>query len=219
MAQFMPFSLPYTGHIMTFILGLTGGIGSGKSAASQWFETQGICVVDADIVAREVVAAGQPALKQIQDCFGDWVLLDNGELDRRALREHIFKVPSARQQLEHITHPAIRESIIQQLANAHSDYAILVSPLLFETNQHQLTHRNLLIDASVELQTQRASQRDGQDAAQIKKIIAAQMSREIKQQHADDIVQNDGQLEYLYAQLEPLHKQYLNIAAEKKQSL
>lgn len=204
---------------MTFILGLTGGIGSGKSAASQWFETQGICVVDADIVAREVVTAGQPALKQIQHCFGDWVLLDNGELNRRALREHIFKEPSARQQLEQITHPAIRESIIQQLSNAQSDYVILVSPLLFETNQHELTQRNLLIDASVELQIHRASQRDGQNTEQIEKIIAAQMSRELKQKYADDIVQNDGDLNRLYAQLQPLHEQYLKIALEKKQSI
>lgn len=204
---------------MTFILGLTGGIGSGKSAASQWFESQGICVVDADIVAREVVAQGQPALKQIQDCFGDWVILDNGELNRRALREYIFKEPSARQQLEQITHPAIRKSIIHQLANAHSPYAILVSPLLFETNQHELTHRNLLIDTSLELQIQRASQRDDQNIEQIQKIIAAQMPRQFKQQRADDIVLNDAQLEQLYAQLQTLHQQYLALADEKKQSI
>ncbi|MEG0605467.1 MAG: dephospho-CoA kinase, partial [Acinetobacter sp.] len=157
---------------MTFILGLTGGIGSGKSAASQWFETQGIQVVDADIVAREIVEKGQPALTQIKDTFGDWVLLENGELNRRALREHIFKEPNARQQLEQITHPAIRSAIIQQLANATSPYVILVSPLLFETNQHQLTHHTLLIDANENLQIRRASQRDGQTIDQIQKIIA-----------------------------------------------
>ena len=197
---------------MSFILGLTGGIGSGKSAASQWFETQGITVVDADIVAREIVEKGQPALQQIQQTFGDWVLLENGELDRRALREHIFKEPEARHQLESITHPAIRTSIIQQLQAATSPYVILVSPLLFETNQHQLTQHTLLIDASEDLQIQRASRRDGQSIEQIQKIIAAQMSREKKQELANDIVLNDGHLEHLHAKLAPLHLQYLSKA-------
>lgn len=197
---------------MTLILGLTGGIGSGKSAASQWFEAQGICVVDADIVAREIVEKGQPALTQIQLAFGPWVLLDNGELDRKALRDHIFKVPAARQQLEAITHPAIRHSIIEQLAQADSPYSILVSPLLFETNQYRLTQRTLLIDASVELQIQRASQRDGQSIEQIEKIIQIQMSRDKKLALADDVVINDGHLEHLYAQLEPLHQSYLKLS-------
>lgn len=195
---------------MTFILGLTGGIGSGKSAASQWFEAQGIQVVDADIVAREIVEKGQPALTQIKNTFGDWVLLENGELNRRALREHIFKEPNARQQLEQITHPAIRSAIIQQLANATSPYVILVSPLLFETSQHQLTHRTLLIDASEDLQILRAAQRDEQSIDQIQKIIAAQMPRIKKQEMADDIVLNDGHIEHLYTQLETLHQQYLD---------
>ncbi|AYO55838.1 dephospho-CoA kinase [Acinetobacter sp. WCHAc060033] len=194
---------------MSFILGLTGGIGSGKSAASQWFETQGITVVDADIVAREIVEKGQPALQQIQQTFGDWVLLENGELDRRALREYIFKEPEARHQLEQITHPAIRTSIIQQLQAATSPYVILVSPLLFETNQHQLTQHTLLIDASEDLQILRASQRDGQSIEQIQKIIAAQMPREKKQELANDIVLNDGHIDHLHTKLAPLHQQYL----------
>ena len=147
---------------MSFILGITGGIGSGKSAATQWFESQGIVVVDADIVAREVVDLGQPALKEIQLSFGDWVLLEDGNLNRRALREHIFQFPEARETLEKITHPAIRQSIIQQLQQAESPYVILVSPLLFETNQHELVHHTLLIDANEQTQLQRASQRDGQ---------------------------------------------------------
>ena len=199
---------------MTFVVGLTGGIGSGKSAASTWFESQNIVVVDADIVAREVVQKGQPALDEIQQAFGDWVLLPDGELNRRALREHIFKTPEDRKILERITHPAIRNSIIQQLAQAKSAYAILVSPLLFETNQHELTQRTLLIDASEALQIQRASQRDGQNAEQIKTIIAAQMPRIKKQQMADDIVLNDGHLDHLYQHLIPLHQQYLSFAHE-----
>lgn len=201
---------------MTLIVGLTGGIGSGKSAASQWFETQGINVVDADIAAREIVEKGQPALAQIQSAFGDWVLLESGELNRKALREHIFQHPSARQQLEEITHPAIRQSIIEQLAQASSPYVILVSPLLFETNQHLLTQRTLLIDASIELQIQRASQRDGQSVEQIENIIQAQMPRDRKLDLADDIAVNDGHLEHLYTQLQKLHLHYLELSFSTK---
>lgn len=199
---------------MQFILGLTGGIGSGKSAASQWFEEQGIIVVDADIVAREVVQKGQAALAEIEQTFGDWVINEQGELDRRALREHIFANPKARHTLESITHPAIRNSIIEQLQAAASPYVILVSPLLFETDQHKLTQRTLLIDATEELQIQRASQRDLQGIEQIKQIIKAQMPRQDKQQHADDIVLNDGHIDHLYARLEPLHQQYLMLAQQ-----
>ena len=201
---------------MTLTLGLTGGIGSGKSAASQWFETQGINVVDADIAAREIVEKGQPALAQIQSAFGDWVLLESGELNRKALREHIFQHPFARQQLEEITHPAIRQSIIVQLEQANSPYVILVSPLLFETNQHLLTQRTLLIDASIELQIQRASQRDGQSVAQIENIIQAQMPRDRKLDLADDIAINDGHLEHLYTQLQKLHLHYLELSFSTK---
>lgn len=194
---------------MAFILGLTGGIGSGKSAASHWFEQQGIQVVDADKVAREVVALGQPILRDIHAQFGDWVLLNNGELNRRALRDYIFEHPAARQQLEAITHPVIRQTILQQLSHTTSPYAILVSPLLFETNQHELTHRTLLIDASIDLQILRASQRDHQSIEQIQTIIQTQMSREKKRALADDVVTNDGLLIDLYAQLSPLHLEYL----------
>ncbi|ENW98827.1 dephospho-CoA kinase [Acinetobacter modestus] len=199
---------------MSFILGITGGIGSGKSAATQWFESQGIVVVDADIVAREVVDLGQPTLKEIQLSFGDWVLLEDGNLNRRALRDHIFQFPEARETLEKITHPAIRQSIIQQLQQAESPYVILVSPLLFETNQHELVHHTLLIDANEQTQLQRASQRDGQNEEQIRKIISVQMPRTQKQLLANDIVMNDGLLEHLHQQLKPLHLKYLQSAEQ-----
>ena len=197
---------------MTYIVGLTGGIGSGKSAASAWFEQQEILVVDADIVAREVVEVGQPALIEIQKHFGDWVLDEQGCLNRSALRDYIFKHPEARQQLEAITHPVIRNSIIQQLNQASSPYAILASPLLFETDQHLLCQRSLLIDVSAELQLVRASQRDGQSRKQIERIIAVQMPRLEKQQRAHDIADNSGTLEDLYQQLQPLHEHYLQLA-------
>ena len=199
---------------MRFILGITGGIGSGKSAATQWFESQGIRVIDADVVAREIVEPGQPALQKIQQLFGDWVLLEDGNLDRRALREYIFQLPEARHRLEQITHPAIRQSIIQQLQQAESPYVILVSPLLFETSQHEMVQHTLLIDADEQTQLQRASQRDGQTEEQIRKIIAAQMPRTQKQQLANDIVLNDGLLEHLYKQLKPLHLNYLQRAEQ-----
>lgn len=199
---------------MRLIVGLTGGIGSGKSAASAWFEQQGICVVDADVVAREVVQVGSPVLQQLVASFGDWVLLENGELNRRALREHVFAHDEARHTLNQITHPAIRAAIVEQLEQASSPYVMLVSPLLFESQQDELTSRSLLIDASIELQIQRASMRDGQSLEQIQNIIAAQMSREHKQQRADDIVLNDGELEHLYAQLRPLHLNYLALSEQ-----
>ena len=197
---------------MAYIVGLTGGIGSGKSAASAWFQQQDILVVDADIVAREVVEVGQPALIEIQKHFGDWVLDEQGCLNRSALRDYIFKHPEARQQLEAITHPVIRNSIIQQLNQALSPYAILASPLLLETDQHLLCQRNLLIDVPVELQLVRASQRDDQSREQIERIIAVQMPRLEKQKRAHDIVDNSGTLEDLYQQLQPLHEHYLQLA-------
>lgn len=193
------------------IIGLTGGIGSGKSIASAWFEQQGICIVDADIVARQIVQPHQPALQKIQQHFGDWVIQADGQLNRSALRHYIFNHPEARQQLEAITHPIIRQNIVQQLGDAKSPYAVLVSPLLFETDQHLLTQHTLLIDSPVKLQKQRASQRDQQSTDQIDKIIKTQMSRTDKQQRANDIVLNDQNPEYLYKQLEKLHQKYLTL--------
>lgn len=194
---------------MPYIVGLTGGIGSGKSAASQWFEHQDIDVVDADVVAREVVQPGQPALEKIAQHFGDWVLQADGQLDRRALRDYIFQHPEARQQLETITHPIIRQSILSQLQQAQSAYVILVSPLLFETGQDRMTHRNLLVDVSEATQLKRASQRDAQSTEQIQKIIATQMPRSEKLKRADDVVHNEGTLDELYEQLMHLHTDHL----------
>lgn len=194
---------------MPYIVGLTGGIGSGKSAASQWFEHQDIDVVDADVVAREVVQPGQPALEKIAQHFGDWVLQADGQLDRRALRDYVFQHPEARQQLEAITHPIIRQSILSQLQQAQSAYVILVSPLLFETGQDRMTHRNLLVDVSEATQLKRASQRDAQSTEQIQKIIATQMPRSEKLKRADDVVHNEGTLDELYQQLMRLHTDYL----------
>lgn len=196
------------------IIGLTGGIGSGKSAASACFEALGITVVDADIVAREVVEPGRPALASIENHFGSDILLDDGNLNRARLREIIFTSPEEKAWLEQLLHPLIREEIIQQLNPAQSDYAILVSPLLFETDQHSLCTRTLLIDLPVEMQIDRASQRDNNDEDQIKRIIASQMSRECKLEKADDIILNDQDLDHLKQAVSKKHQYYLELIRE-----
>lgn len=192
------------------IVGLTGGIGSGKSVASHWFEQQGITVVDADIIARQVVEKGKPALAKIYECFGEWVLLEDGQLNRPALRAHIFQHPEARQALEKITHPLIRQEIQQQLKKSKSPYTILVSPLLFETGQDQLVDETLLIDTSIELQIERTRLRDNQNSNQIEQIILAQMPATQKRKRATHIIINDQDLPYLVTQLEKIHQHYLS---------
>ncbi|MAG43564.1 MULTISPECIES: dephospho-CoA kinase [Thalassolituus] len=194
-----------------FILGLTGGIGSGKSAASAYFRNQGIVVVDADIVAREVVEPGQPALLAIKQRYGSEALHDDGTLNRAWLRAKVFAEPDERKWLESQTHPRIRDSIIAQLKAATSPYAILESPLLFESGQSELVARTLVIDVPEEIQVERASSRDGNEEEQIRRIIAAQIPRSERLQRADDAVDNSGNLEALYSQLEPLHQSYLQL--------
>lgn len=194
-----------------FILGLTGGIGSGKSAASAYFRDQGIVVVDADIVAREVVEPGQPALLAIKQRYGSEALHDDGTLNRAWLRAKVFAEPDERKWLESQTHPRIRDSIIAQLKAATSPYAILESPLLFESGQSELVARTLVIDVPEEIQVERASSRDGNEEEQIRRIIAAQLPRSERLQRADDAVDNSSNLEALYSQLEPLHQSYLQL--------
>lgn len=199
----------------TIVIGLTGGIGSGKSAASAWFAKQGIEVIDADVIAHAVVAKGSPTLAKIQRKLGDWVLLPSGEMDRAAVRAHVFNHPDALMTLEAITHPAIREAAKQQLVNSRSPYSILVAPLLIEAAEAGLANlcqRILVIDAPEEEQLARASMRDDQSVAKIKNIMANQLARSERNKHADDVVYNESSLEALYAQLEPLHVQYLSLA-------
>lgn len=195
------------------IIGLTGGIGSGKTVASDYLADKGIDVVDADRVAREIVAAGEPALDAIRRHFGETVILPDGTLDRPALRARVFADPQQRAALEAITHPAIRERILQHLQAGSSPYILLVSPLLFETGQASFCQRTLVIDVDEATQRTRASSRDGVSAAQIDSIIAAQLPREERLKRADDIVVNHGVREDLYLQLDDLHRRYLDMAA------
>ncbi|GAA0323784.1 dephospho-CoA kinase [Psychrobacter aestuarii] len=197
------------------VIGLTGGIGSGKSAASAWFAEQGIDVIDADVIAHAVVAKGSPTLLKIQEKLGDWVLLPSGEMDRAAVRAHVFNHPAALMALEAITHPAIREMAKRQLANSRSPYSILVAPLLIEAAEAGLANlcqRILVIDATEDTQLVRASGRDDQSMAKIKAIMANQLPRAARNEHADDVVCNDATLAELHAQLAPLHQYYLSLA-------
>lgn len=197
-----------------FIVGLTGGIGSGKTAASDWFKAQGIVIVDADVVSRQVVEPGTPALATIEAHFGKGVIQPDGTLDRAALRRIVFEKPEERRWLEQLTHPLIAQEILRQLGAANSPYAILVSPLLFETGQKAFVKRTLLIDAPETHQLTRTAARDNVDQAQVQAIMAAQMSREDRRARADDIVVNDGTLADLHGRLAPLHARYLELAGQ-----
>ena len=193
-------------------VGLTGGIGSGKSAAAECFAALGVVIVDADIVAREVVAPGQPALQQIAAHFGDQVIAADGSLQRRVLREIVFADPEQRRWLEQLTHPLIAQSIQRQLAASTGPYALLVSPLLLETTQRELVQRVLVIDAPETLQVARTVARDQAQPEQVRQIMAAQMPREQRLAHADDVIVNQGDLEQLRQQVVQLHQQYSRTA-------
>lgn len=194
-----------------WILGLTGGIGSGKSAVAQHFVDLGVHLVDADHVARWVVEPGKPALGKIVEHFGRDMLQADGQLDRAALRSKIFTDAEERRWLEALLHPLIGEEIIQYLARAQSPYAILVSPLLVESGQHKLTHRVLVVDAPEQLQIQRTMARDHSSDEQVHAILKAQASREQRLSHANDILLNDRDLPWLQTEVERLHAFYLTL--------
>lgn len=195
------------------IIGLTGGIGSGKSAAAARFEqVHGIHVVDADIKSRVVVEPGRPALQQIVDRFGDAVLQEDGSLNRAVLRERVFQQADERRWLEQLLHPLIREEIVTDLASARSPYALLVSPLLVESGQYQMTRRVLVVDVPEALQIARTTARDNVPEAQVRAILQAQAQREERLRHAHDVISNDRDLAALHAQVDALHQQYLALA-------
>lgn len=197
---------------MPLIIGLTGGIGSGKSEASKCFAERDVLVIDADVVAREVVEPGKQALTQIAAHFGTDILDAAGCLQRGKLREIIFSDPTEKQWLESLLHPIINAEIRRQLTGATSAYAILTSPLLLETLQFQLVDRILVIDASEQHQLERASKRDQNNEAQIKAIMQTQFSRQERCARATDIIQNHGSIDELDEQVEKLHQLYLELA-------
>ena len=195
-----------------FIVGLTGGIGSGKTTVANLFAKHGITLVDADIVARQVVQPDSRGLRAISAHFGPTILLPNGELDRAKLREQIFSTPSEREWLNQLLHPMIREEMLTQVANADSTYVILVAPLLFENGLDRLVNRTLLVDISPELQIQRTSERDNVSSEQVNNIINSQWSRADKLAKADDIIDNQGQISALECAVLALHQKYLQLS-------
>ena len=202
-----------------YVVGLTGGIGSGKSAAAAIFAKLGVSIVNADETARRVVEPGSPALKAIAEYFGEEILMANGGLDRAALRQRVFANDNERKVLESITHPAIGEMIMNFLnapvSEGEAPYRILESPLLMETSQRHLTNRLLLIDVDEATQIRRTMERDNNTEEQVKSIIAAQMPRDAKRGMADDIVENMGTLEALEEALRVLHQRYTELARQQ----
>jgi dephospho-CoA kinase len=194
-----------------WILGVTGGIGSGKSAVAEHFIELGVHLIDADHAARWVVEPGRPALARIVEHFGDAVLRADGQLDRGELRARVFQNADERRWLESLLHPLIGEEIINYLALAESPYAILVSPLLIESGQHSLTQRVLVVDAPEQLQLQRTMSRDQASEEQVRAILLAQAKREERLRHADDVLMNDRDLTWLRSEVERLHHFYLTL--------
>ncbi|WP_105264832.1 dephospho-CoA kinase [Pseudoalteromonas sp. T1lg76] len=192
-----------------WLLGLTGGIGSGKSSASKFFAELGIEVVDADLVARQVVVPGSPALNAIVKRHGESILDTNGALDRAKLRKIVFSDNSEKLWLNNLLHPLIRTEMLDQLARAQSPYVILEAPLLFENGLEKYCQRTLLIDVQLELQLTRTCERDKLSLDAARAIVAAQMSRGNKVKKADDIISNSGTLAALKSKVQRYHYSYL----------
>ena len=191
------------------VVGITGGIGSGKSAVTDYLETLGITVVDADKVARVVVEPGTSGLAAITEHFGMDVLLANGGLDRAALRKIVFDNHNERKVLEEITHPRIQDEIIRQLSEASSPYVVLSSPLLLESGQNTLADYVVVVDVPEEVQLKRTMARDDNSEALVKQIMAAQLDRQTRLSRADASIMNDTSLEELYERVEALHEDLL----------
>lgn len=188
------------------ILGVTGGIGSGKSAATDHLHQLGVTIVDADVCARIVVEPGRPALEAIFSHFGEHLKAANGSLDRAALRQIIFSDPSQKAWLEALLHPLIREEIQSQLQDAKGPYVVLSSPLLFETQQSELCDQVLVIDVDEVTQKQRTASRDGVSSDQVDAIMAAQLARKKRLDKADYVIDNSGTIEQLHNALQQFHE-------------
>lgn len=195
-------------------IGLTGGIASGKTAVADLFAGLGATVVDTDVIAREVVAPGEPGLAAIKKEFGDSILNPDGTLDRSALREIVFTDPQRKTTLEALLHPLIRAATIAQLEQtaANADYQIVVVPLLLETGFIELVDRVLVVDCPEQIQLSRLKTRDGSDADTAQAIISAQTGRQQRLSRADDVIDNSGALAELEPAVRALHKKYLDIA-------
>ncbi len=196
---------------MVLKIGLTGGIGSGKSTACEIFSQLGVPIIDADIVARKVVQAGMPALQLIKEKFGEDIITKDGLLDREKTRDQIFTNEIDRKKLENILHPVIYERIVHETDNIDSSYCIISIPLLLETEALEIIDRVLIIDVSEKLQLSRASVRDNASLNNIERIIRTQISRDNRLTAADDIINNEGDIENLRRQIHDLHEFYKSI--------
>ncbi len=194
---------------MRLVVGVTGGIGSGKSAVTERFEDLGIEVVDADLAARVIVEPGREALERIAEHFGEDILLADGSLDRAALRRVVFAEEEERRWLEQLTHPLIGQEILDQLHAASSPYVILSSPLLLETSQGELADMVVVVDVPEEVQLERTMSRDNNDEAQVRRIMAAQLPREKRLERADIVIDNSRSLSELDGVVSELHKEFL----------
>lgn len=206
-----------------FILGLTGGIGSGKSAVSDYLGKKGITVVDADIIAHRLTSDGSPLLITLKKVLGDWVLDHQGRYDRAAVRTRVFSDPQTLDRLNAVIHPAIHQAILDELGCSRSAYTILSVPLLFEgrhksPNLLALCDHVLVVDTSAKIQRQRVAKRDGHNPTQIQAIIDQQISREqrldLAQKIGADILVNDKTLDEIHQTLDILHQKYLAMAAQ-----
>ncbi|MEX0444854.1 dephospho-CoA kinase [Xenorhabdus sp. SGI246] len=197
---------------MNYIVALTGGIGSGKTTISNVFSSLGVPLVDADIIAREVVTPGSPALQAISEHFGSDILLPDGSLNRTALRQKIFSAPEEKQWLNSLLHPLIHAETQQQLNQVSYPYVIWVVPLLIENNLTHLADRILVVDVPPEIQISRTITRDGVSREQVENILAAQASRQERLEKADDVILNDQKKQDLTARIIELHQKYLKQA-------
>lgn len=201
------------------VAGLTGGIGSGKSAASDCFVSLGVPVIDADRVARLVVEPGTEALARITEHFGNGVIQTDGSLDRAALRRIVFDRERERSWLEALLHPRIRDHILdtlEQLDEQGHPYAVLASPLLLETDQHLLVNKVIVVDVPEAVQISRTMARDQIEETQVRQILAAQMQREERLKHADFVLDNSGDEDQLCAAVTALHPRLLALAGEER---
>lgn len=203
-----------------YVVAITGGIGSGKTTVANQFAELGIEVVDADIIAREVVEPGTPALAAIAAHFGADVIAPDGRLDRRQLRERVFTDPQAKGWLNALLHPLIRSEMQRQCAAARSPYCLLVVPLLVENRLTALANRVLVIDVDEATQIERTCRRDGVSREQAKAILAAQASRTERQAAADDVLDNqNGTPEAIKSRIFALHETYLAFASQQARQL
>lgn len=190
------------------VVGLTGGIASGKTAVAERFAAHAVPVIDTDRIARELVEPGTECLRKIVERFGETMLDAAGRLDRPALRRRIFEKEEDRRWLERLLHPRIRAAVLDRLAGLRAPYAVVVVPLLFESGFDSLVDRVLVVDAPVALQTVRLMERDGIDRSSAQAMLAAQMDREARLRRADDVIRNDSDPAHLDEEVRRLDERY-----------